>query len=92
MDSVLANAHPEETVFGEVLDVTVPLRFSTPAEEYKALRERAALLDLSGLGLIEISGDGAVDFAQRVLARDVEYLTSPGWPASARAPSTCTGA
>ncbi|MEU0477866.1 glycine cleavage T C-terminal barrel domain-containing protein [Streptosporangium sp. NPDC006013] len=76
MDSVLANAHPEETVFGEVLDVTVPLRFSTPAEEYQALRERAALLDLSGLGLIEISGDGAVDFAQRVLARDVEYLTS----------------
>ncbi|MEV0199616.1 glycine cleavage T C-terminal barrel domain-containing protein [Nonomuraea sp. NPDC050691] len=76
MASVLASAHPQETVYGQVGDVTVPLRFSSLDEEYKVLRERAAVLDLGGHGLIEITGPDAVAFAQRVLARDVEYLTS----------------
>ncbi|MFI0424813.1 aminomethyltransferase family protein [Spongiactinospora sp. 9N601] len=69
-------AHPEGTVFGEVLDARVPLRFGTLDEDYRALRERAALFDLSSLGLIKITGEGAAEFAQRVLARDVEYLVS----------------
>ncbi|WP_062432616.1 aminomethyltransferase family protein [Herbidospora daliensis] len=68
--------HPEDTVYGQVGDATVPLRFTDLSAEYKVLRERAVALDLSGHTLIEISGPGAVDFAQRVLARDVEYLTS----------------
>ncbi|MDR8415088.1 aminomethyl transferase family protein [Nonomuraea sp. 3-1Str] len=76
MSSVLASAHPQETVYGEVGDTTVALRFSSLAEEYKVLRERAAVLDLGGHGLIEITGPDAVAFAQRLLARDVEYLTS----------------
>lgn len=76
MASVLASIHPEDTVYGEVGDATVPLRFSSLTEEYGVLRERAALLDLSGHRLIEITGPSAVDFAQRLLARDVEYLTS----------------
>ncbi|MFG1709986.1 aminomethyl transferase family protein [Nonomuraea sp. M3C6] len=76
MASVLATTHPEDTVYGEVGDATVPLRFSSLSEEYGVLRERAALLDLSGHRLIEITGPAAVDFAQRQLARDVEYLTS----------------
>ncbi|NUW34773.1 aminomethyl transferase family protein [Nonomuraea sp. SMC257] len=76
MASVLASAHPQETVYGQVGDATVPLRFSSLDEEYKVLRERAAVLDLGGHGLIEITGPDAVAFAQRVLARDVEYLTS----------------
>lgn len=69
-------APPEGTVFGQVLDARVPLRFGTLDEDYRALRERAAVFDLSAMGLIEITGDAAVDFAQRVLARDVEYLVS----------------
>ncbi|MEV7967002.1 glycine cleavage T C-terminal barrel domain-containing protein [Sphaerisporangium sp. NPDC088356] len=76
MATVLANLHPEDTVYGQVGDASVPLRFSAVSDEYKVLRERAAVLDLSGHSLIEVTGDGAVDFAQRVIARDVEYLTS----------------
>jgi glycine cleavage system aminomethyltransferase T len=76
MASVLATEHPEDTAYGEVGDATVPLRFSSLSEEYGVLRDRAAVLDLGGHGLIEITGSYAVEFAQRVLARDVEYLTS----------------
>ncbi|MEW9555575.1 aminomethyltransferase family protein [Nonomuraea sp. NPDC050783] len=76
MPSVLATTHPTDTVYGEVGDATVPLRFASTGEEYGVLRERAALLDLGGHRLIEITGPAAVDFAQRLLARDVEYLTS----------------
>lgn len=80
MTNVLAATHPEGTVYGEIGDATVPLRFSASpealSEEYTALRERAAVIDLGGHRLIEITGPAAVEFAQRVLARDVEYLTS----------------
>ncbi|WP_157251760.1 glycine cleavage T C-terminal barrel domain-containing protein [Nonomuraea typhae] len=80
MASVLATLHPEDTVYGDVGDASVPRRFSSAPDalsaEYKVLRERAAVLDLSAHLLIEVSGAAAVDFAQRVLARDVEYLTS----------------
>ncbi|MEU4226826.1 glycine cleavage T C-terminal barrel domain-containing protein [Nonomuraea sp. NPDC026600] len=76
MATVLANLHPEGTVYGEVGDSSVPLRFSASSDEYRVLRERAAVLDLGGNRLIEITGPAAVDFAQRLLARDVEYLTS----------------
>lgn len=68
--------HPEGTVYGQVGDATVPLRFTDLSAEYEVLRDRAVALDLSGHTLVEISGPAAVDFAQRVLARDVEYLTS----------------
>ncbi|MFI6507588.1 aminomethyltransferase family protein [Streptosporangium sp. NPDC050855] len=76
MVNVLATRHPEGTVHGDVGDSTVPLRFSSLSQEYRVLRERAAVLDLGGHGLVEITGPGAVDLAQRLLARDVEYLTS----------------
>ncbi|MER5651350.1 glycine cleavage T C-terminal barrel domain-containing protein [Streptosporangium sp. NPDC002524] len=76
MASVLVTRHPEDTVHGEVGDSTVPLRFSSTSQEYQVLRDRAAVLDLGGHRLIEITGPAAVDFAQRILARDVEYLTS----------------
>ncbi|MFI6392349.1 aminomethyltransferase family protein [Nonomuraea sp. NPDC050547] len=80
MASVLANLHPEDTVYGDVGDASLPRRFSAAPDalsaEYKVLRERAAILDLSAHLLIEVTGAEAIDFAQRVLARDVEYLTS----------------
>ncbi|GAA1007867.1 hypothetical protein Aple_044070 [Acrocarpospora pleiomorpha] len=76
MTTVLAHVHPGDTVYGQVGDASVPLRFGDLPDEYQVLRDRAALLDLSGHRLIEISGPAAVDFAQRLLARDVEYLTS----------------
>ncbi|MGW5050508.1 aminomethyl transferase family protein [Actinokineospora sp. NPDC004072] len=69
-------AQPDGTVHGDVLEARVALRYGALAAEYAAIRERAALLDLSGARIIEIAGPAAVDFAQRVLARDVEYLTA----------------
>lgn len=76
MSVPLAHVHPAGTVYGQIGDASVPLRFTDLSEEYKVLRERAVALDLSGNRLIEITGPDAVDFAQRLLARDVEYLTS----------------
>lgn len=76
LTSPVKSAHPEGTVYGAVLEADVALRFSTLDAEYGAIRERAALLDLSGERIIEIAGDAATDFAQEVLARDVEYLTA----------------
>jgi glycine cleavage system aminomethyltransferase T len=69
-------SQPDGTVRGEILEATVALRYTTLADEYSAIRDRAALVDLSGARIIEISGGDATDFAQRVLARDVEYLTA----------------
>ncbi len=76
LTSPLRSAHPEGTVYGTVGEATAALRYSTLEQEYDAIRNRAAVFDLSGARLIEITGDGAVEYAQRVLARDVEYLTA----------------
>ncbi|MDG4765620.1 glycine cleavage T C-terminal barrel domain-containing protein [Solwaraspora sp. WMMD406] len=76
MNSALTDVHPDGTVFGKVDDAEVPLRYSTLETEYEAVRERAAVIDLSPVSLIEVRGDAAVDFVQRILARDVEYLTA----------------
>ncbi|MEQ3550183.1 aminomethyl transferase family protein [Pseudonocardia nematodicida] len=69
-------SHPDSAQRGTVAESTVVRTYSTLDEEYTAIRERAAVLDLSGSRVIEIAGDDAVDFAQKVLARDVEYLTA----------------
>jgi aminomethyltransferase len=53
----------------------VPWLFSTTEEEYQSLRELAGVFDHSSLGLIEVTGDYAMEFLNQVLARDVEYLT-----------------
>lgn len=76
MKSALTDVHPDGTVFGEIADAEVPLRYSTVETEYAAIRDRAAVIDLSPASLIEVRGDAAVDFIQRILARDVEYLTA----------------
>ncbi|AOS61963.1 glycine cleavage T C-terminal barrel domain-containing protein [Actinoalloteichus hymeniacidonis] len=76
MESALTPVHPEGTVYGQVLEASVPLRYSTTEAEYEAIRGRAAVLDLGGSRLIQVRGSASGDFLQRVLARDVEYLTS----------------
>lgn len=76
LKSPVRSAHPGTAVYGDVLEAEVALRFGSLDTEYEAIRGRAALLDLSGERLVEITGDGGVEFAQRVLARDVEYLTA----------------
>jgi aminomethyltransferase len=76
LTSAVKSAHPEGTAYGTVGEAEVPLRFSTLEAEYDAIRSRAAIVDLSGERVIEVSGPDAVEFAQRVLARDVEFLTA----------------
>jgi len=49
--------------------------FDSVDREYTALRESSALVDLSGVGLIDVRGPDALEFVQRAFTRDVEYLT-----------------
>lgn len=43
-------------------------------EDYKAIREKQALIDGAGYGLWEIQGDDSVDFLDSIVTRDVKYL------------------
>ena len=52
----------------------VPWEFTSLTEEYRALREKAGLLDYSYLGRLEITGENALDFLQAQLAWDIEFL------------------
>ncbi|KMS85708.1 glycine cleavage T C-terminal barrel domain-containing protein [Prauserella rugosa] len=74
--SPLSGTYPDTTVYGAVGDAVVAMRYAALADEYEAIRHRSAVFDLAGTPLIEITGDDATDFAQRVLGRDVEFLTA----------------
>jgi aminomethyltransferase len=52
----------------------MPQQFSDPAEEHHAVRSAAGLFDVSHLGRIEISGDGADNLLQGLFSRNVEQL------------------
>jgi glycine cleavage system aminomethyltransferase T len=45
------------------------------AAEYAAIRGSAAKIDLSGAGLVEVTGTDAYDLLQQALARDLEFVT-----------------
>lgn len=49
-----------------------PPYFERVAEEHRAVRERAALFDMSSFGKIEVSGPGALQLLQRLAANDVD--------------------
>lgn len=53
---------------------TVAWRYGEYRSEYDSLRSQTALFDHSGIGLLKLTG-AAMAFLQRVLARDVEFLT-----------------
>ena len=50
---------------------TRPPWFGRVAEEFRAVRERAGLIDLSSFGKIEVAGPGVTALLQRVCANDV---------------------
>ncbi len=53
-----------------------PTRIERSLEsDYETLRSAAALLDLSDVGLIRLTGEGAHELAQRLFTRDIEFLT-----------------
>ena len=51
-----------------------PSAVSTTAEEYRACREAAALMDFSMLRKVDIEGPGAVKFMNGLVARDLSAL------------------
>lgn len=57
--------------------VVLPERFTTPDEEYRAVRERAGLIDLSFRSQVRMTGDDRVGFLQGMISNDVKVL-KPG--------------
>lgn len=66
---------PDSTVFEQVGDAIIPWRIVSLEEDYRQLREEAALLDLSGAGLVGITGPDAESLLEQVFTRDVLYMT-----------------
>ena len=55
----------------------MPLMYSSIRDEHIAVRTRAGLFDLSHMGEVRVTGDGADDTVQRLLTNDVSRL-QPG--------------
>ncbi|MGQ9557832.1 MAG: aminomethyltransferase family protein [Desulfurispora sp.] len=55
-------------------DLELPWEFSSLEQEYRALRQKAVLLDFSYAGRILISGEQAMEYMQKMCTRDLEYL------------------
>jgi aminomethyltransferase len=54
-----------------------PTEVTNTAEEYRAVRETAGLMDFTMLRKVDIEGEGAQDFVNTIVTRDVSSLT-PG--------------
>jgi len=65
-------------VLGLWRDWTVPIRFSDAEAEYRAVRERAGLLDCSTFGLVEVQGPDRIAFLQNLLSNDIQSLQPGG--------------
>ena len=68
-------AFPETTVYEQVGDRVVPWRFGSFEDDYKALREDAGVIDLSGAGLIGVAGTAGEELLERSFCREIAYLT-----------------
>ncbi|HVC42745.1 MAG TPA: glycine cleavage system aminomethyltransferase GcvT [Candidatus Saccharimonadales bacterium] len=56
----------------------MPLQYSTIREEHIAVRTRCGLFDLSHMGEVRFTGDGALDVVQRLVTNDVARLDIGG--------------
>ncbi len=75
--SVLYDEHLKLTARRNMVNFagwTMPVWYSTTSEEHTAVRERAALFDLSHMGVLEFSGDGATRFLDMVCTNYVPWL------------------
>ena len=52
----------------------LPVQFSGISQEHEAVRTRAGLFDVSHMGEVEVKGDNALAFLQRVTTNDVSRL------------------
>ncbi|WP_454061111.1 glycine cleavage system aminomethyltransferase GcvT [Candidatus Nitrospira salsa] len=53
---------------------SMPLQYSGVIDEYHAVRQHAGLFDVSHMGRLMFSGEGALDFLQWVTTNDVDKL------------------
>jgi aminomethyltransferase len=54
----------------------MPVQYSGIAEEHRAVRTRAGVFDVSHMGELRISGDGALEYLQERLSNDLQRITS----------------
>jgi aminomethyltransferase len=52
----------------------LPVQYASILEEHRAVRQRAGAFDVSHLGKVEVTGEGALDFLQFVSTNDVAQL------------------
>jgi glycine cleavage system T protein (aminomethyltransferase) len=52
----------------------MPVQYSGVIEEHLAVRSACGLFDVSHMGEIEVSGDGAFDFVQSIMTNDIERV------------------
>jgi len=52
----------------------MPVQYSGVIDEHLAVRSSCGLFDVSHMGEIEVSGPGAFDFVQMIMANDIERV------------------
>ncbi|GAE36307.1 glycine cleavage system aminomethyltransferase GcvT [Halalkalibacter akibai] len=52
----------------------LPVQFSSIKEEHEAVRTKAGLFDVSHMGEVEVKGEGALEFLQKVMTNDVSKI------------------
>jgi aminomethyltransferase len=55
----------------------MPLLYTSPSDEHRAVRERLGVFDISHMGQLEVTGEGALDYLERALTNDIRSL-EPG--------------
>jgi aminomethyltransferase len=56
----------------------MPLHYGSQIEEHHAVRRDAGMFDVSHMGVVDLMGDRVREFLRRLLANDVDRLTTPG--------------
>ncbi|MBR3381049.1 MAG: glycine cleavage system aminomethyltransferase GcvT, partial [Bacillus sp. (in: Bacteria)] len=70
--------HAYETFGAKTIDFggwELPVQFFSIKEEHEAVRTKAGLFDVSHMGEVEVTGQGALPFLQRLLTNDLSKLT-----------------
>lgn len=70
--------HAYETFGAKTIDFggwELPVQFSSIKEEHEAVRTKAGLFDVSHMGEVDVKGQDALRFLQRLLTNDVSKLT-----------------
>ncbi|MBL4584665.1 MAG: glycine cleavage system aminomethyltransferase GcvT [Pseudomonadales bacterium] len=66
---------------GKIVDFggwDMPLHYGSQIEEHKQVRDSAGMFDVSHMTIVDIEGSDAKTYLQRLLANDVNRLSSPG--------------